>query len=93
MFLASLIQPNEDIRILRLRAFLRMIRIGEGIIQEDGYWYKITDFSKHPNIRHEANGVVSTALEFINFYTKYGEICNVDIHFQISVRAIKVSVV
>lgn len=66
MFLASLIQPNEDIRILRLRAFLRMIRIGEGTIQEDGYrtmftGVKFTDFSKHPNIRHEANGVVSTA--------------------------------
>ncbi|CAM7299836.1 Lysozyme [Escherichia coli] len=66
MFLASLIQPNEDIRILRLRAFLRMIRIGEGTIQEDGYrtmftGAKFTDFSKHPNIRYEANGVVSTA--------------------------------
>ncbi len=66
MFLASLIQPNEDIRILRLRAFLRMIRIGEGTIQEDGYrtmftGVKFTDFSKHPNIRHEANDVVSTA--------------------------------
>ncbi len=65
-FLASLIQTNVNIRILRLRAFLRMIRIGEGTIQEDGYrtmftGAKFTDFSKHPNTRHEANGVVSTA--------------------------------
>lgn len=65
-FLASLIQTNVNIRILRLRAFLRMIRIGEGTIQEDGYrtmftGAKFTDFSKHPNTKHEANGVVSTA--------------------------------
>ncbi|MGS2710738.1 glycoside hydrolase family 24 protein, partial [Klebsiella sp. CFKP142] len=65
-FLASLIQTNVNIRILRLRAFLRMIRIGEGTIQEDGYrtmftGAKFTNFSKHPNTRHEANGVVSTA--------------------------------
>lgn len=32
-------------------------------------------------------------LELINFDTEHGEICNVDIHFQISVRAIKISVV
>jgi muramidase (phage lysozyme) len=74
-----------------------MIRIGEGTIQEDGYrtmftGAKFTDFSKHPNTRHEANGVVSTAAGAYHFYTGHGEICN-DILSQISVRVIKSRVV
>ncbi|MEM6052405.1 glycoside hydrolase family 104 protein [Erwinia sp. P7711] len=65
-FLAPLMRVDKNIKILRLRSFLRMIRIGEGTTHEDGYrtmftGVKFTDFSRHPNIRQKANGVVSTA--------------------------------
>jgi muramidase (phage lysozyme) len=66
IFLTSLMFRDENIKVLRLRAFLRMIRIGEGTTIDDGYrtmftGVKFTDFTRHPNVRNEANGIVSTA--------------------------------
>ncbi|AVV38622.1 MULTISPECIES: glycoside hydrolase family 24 protein [Pantoea] len=87
VFLSSLARVDENLKILRLRAFLRMIRIGEGTIQEDGYrtmftGAKFTDFSRHPNIRHEANGVVSTAAGAYQFL--YGTWRNLQHRFSLS---------
>ena len=96
--LASLIQTNVNIRILRLRAFLRMIRIGEGPFRK-------TDTERCllvQNLQILVNTPIPDMklmvlfrllLELINFYTGHGEICNVDILSQISVRVIKTSVV
>ncbi|MGK0703862.1 glycoside hydrolase family 24 protein [Yokenella regensburgei] len=66
MFLSSLIVLIGDIKILRLKAFLRMIRIGEGTTKEDGYYTMFTgrlftNLTNHPNVRNESNGIVSTA--------------------------------
>jgi muramidase (phage lysozyme) len=65
MFLCSLIWQNKKIEIIRIRAFLRMIRIGEGTTTRDGYRTMFTgarfsDFRKHPNLKNKANGYVST---------------------------------
>ncbi|MEW5291996.1 glycoside hydrolase family 104 protein [Erwinia papayae] len=64
--MSSFMYRDDNIKILRLRAFLQMIRIGEGTTHENGYGtmfngVKFTDFSRHPNVRNEANGIVSTA--------------------------------
>ncbi|MGJ3448977.1 glycoside hydrolase family 24 protein [Enterobacter sp. PTB] len=65
-FLAAINTVTINLKIARLRAFMRMIRVGEGTTTALGYRTMFTgaifdSFDEHPNQLHTANNISSTA--------------------------------
>ncbi|WP_199184149.1 MULTISPECIES: hypothetical protein [Lelliottia] len=65
-FLAVINTSTVNLKIACLRAFMRMIRVGEGTTADVGYRTMFAgatfeSFDDHPNQLHTANGISSTA--------------------------------